>query len=262
MSNIKSGTSENFIDRLIAYVDEFDSCWKKKIIPASNCQIDEIYNLSCLRDEGLDLPKSYIQYLVNMGEDDGGLLFDNLHCASTSLSMIIKNYQEVIGYEEVDEDCDDFTNPYKFVFAYNEECSCGYYIETLNNGKQVISDYEDRSYGREYLSENFEKLVFQSAYYKYNHKKYRCSIAFTIANKEIELLNEFEKIFSDLGYTKLWISDKSQYIGETQKSSVILKKGYHFYGQISCDSEYEIMNLVKKIEKIAIIEEKSLRELN
>ena len=68
-----------------------DSCWKKKIIPASNCQIDEIYNLSCLRDEGLDLPKSYIQYLVNMGEDDGGLLFDNLHCASTSLSMIIKN---------------------------------------------------------------------------------------------------------------------------------------------------------------------------
>ena len=36
MSNIKSGTSENFIDRLIAYVDEFDSCWKKKIIPAGS----------------------------------------------------------------------------------------------------------------------------------------------------------------------------------------------------------------------------------
>ena len=72
MIEFYQGTPESVIERLCRTISNFDQSWFEKCVPASDEQIRQLKNIC--GQYGYSAPKVYLDYLMAMGENDGGLL--------------------------------------------------------------------------------------------------------------------------------------------------------------------------------------------
>ncbi len=237
------GTPDTIFERLSAYISHIDKDWINRIKPASKESIEEIRRLSRIQETGYDFPEVYLQYMKYMGEDDGEFLSYGLY-ADTGIKEIIELYKINIRCHE------DEINPYQLIFAINNEVDAEFYITMNTKGEHKITTNFDESYHIDGYSENFEKLLFQTAYDIYERRYFENGLYFG-TNRKIykETLNNLgvddifmvvDKYAKQYGFEKVWFSDKWHYIGMKEDISFMVKKDLAICGYVVGNDESEV----------------------
>lgn len=249
----EKGEVSTIFSRLLDYINSVDKEWKEKIKPTTNLKIEKLIKVSQKEETGYPLPEAYIEYLKKMGECDGDLLVSNLHLAKTDINTIYNNYKEML----IEQDPDDLIDPNMFIFAYNTECSSGYYIKTIKDGNHIIVSGEERN-KCDYFVENFEKLLFQTAYKKYESKYFNHERSFCVGQIDYEVYEkqELKNIITLLKNNVMeqeinvsWISDKNHLIMFSNEFSIGIYKEFNIYGTIYYNYEKDFKELYKNVEK-------------
>lgn len=252
----KEGSADTLYKRLKEYIIPVDLDWERKLKPAKQEDINQVYELSRIQETGYQLPISYLEYLKYMGEDDGKLLVSALHLSETNLTTILKNYEEM----ELFQDPDDMINPYEFIFAYNEECSSGYCITTVKEGKQYITSGEEERDRKKYFSENFEKLLFQTAYKKYEKEYFKHNFSFQ--TNEISVQEKYDNLqidgiiplvaqkMSKYGFERVWFSDAYNLIMENENISIGIWMDFAIYVYVLGDDKEQVKQYGNILNKI------------
>ena len=239
----KEGSAETLYSRLKEYIIPVDPDWEKKLKPAKQEDIERIYSISKMKENGYKLPASYLEYLKYMGENDGGSLSYGMY-ANTDLTTIF------LDYEEIKEEEFEWIEPNQYVFAFNLDVGVEYYITTKEDGRQVITSENDGNYKMEYYSESFEKFLFQTVYNVYERRYFEYGYYFgtnkITLDKRLDVLG-VEDIFvvvdemaRKYGFTKVWFSDDYHYIAEKDNISFCIRKELAICGYVVGDDEGEV----------------------
>lgn len=213
----EQGAIESFIDRLTSYISEVDKNWVNSIKPASRESVDQLKRTSRIEEKGHGIPTSYQKYLEYMGENDGGLLSDYI-MADTSLTMLCDYYNEELNFEP------ESINPEILVFGLSHMADQLSFDLRHNEEPVIIESVDGEIYER--LSENFEKLLFQSAFNKVEKIRFPFYAPFggsqdmlKAALKKGQTEDIFE-IVNELAerekFSKAWFSDFRHYIGHRE----------------------------------------------
>ncbi|MCT4583976.1 MAG: hypothetical protein N4A54_03540, partial [Peptostreptococcaceae bacterium] len=95
----RKGSVETIIDRLYEYINPVDPKWIKNIKPASCEDIKKLESICGLKDVGIKVPKSYLEYLKCMGESDGELL-SQMVGGNKNIKIILNLYDDIISYDK------------------------------------------------------------------------------------------------------------------------------------------------------------------
>lgn len=241
----EEGSDDTIYKRLEKYILPVDSEWSKRLKPAKQKNIDKVYSISRMEEVGYYFPKSYLEYLKYMGEDDGQFLSYGIH-ANTDLATII------LDYEGKEEDPFDSIEPNHYVFAFNTDVGVEYYITTKANGKQIITSGNDERYGMEYYSENFEKLLFQMAFdiyerryfkYQYYFGTNRITLDKTLQRLGVRIEDIFlviDEMANKYGFNKVWFSDAYHYIAMKDNFSFWLHRDMAISGYVLGNDEKQV----------------------
>lgn len=222
------GTCENMLKRLYNYINPVDSEWVKQIKPAAKEKIDKLIRVSRIREIGLNFPKSYIEFLEVMGENDGLLLSGWLR-ADTCIDRILEVYDWVEEDRKNGIEDEDFKER-KFIIAY-DDISEERYIKIFEDGShKLISGYEE-IYKLGFLYDDFEKMIFFSAFEKYEKKYFLCQEKFLIEEKIYEdklkiteILDLLENFAIIKGFKKIWFSDSRHLVLAKKDITLYLKQ--------------------------------------
>lgn len=258
-----TGTADTIFERLEAYISGVDKEWKDNIEAANEDEIEALYNYSFVKQAGITFPDAYITYLKYMGKYDGGLLRSGLYNSSPHIDDILFYYKTWGEYDDSEEGFEEdfeFTNPYKFVFAYNDECDYGYYIYTKDNNEQVICSGDEARNGLPYYAENFEKLLFQNAflryerkYFPYEHEISASIMQYSVYLEKYENTNIFEnidKLLKRYNLNKVWFYDECHYIVANSSMSVMIRRDRIISGFITGEDETEVREIGLLIENM------------
>ncbi len=169
MIEFYQGTPESVIERLCRTISNFDQSWFEKCVPASDEHIRQLKNIC--GQYGYSAPKVYLDYLMAMGENDGGLLereWDGymepgVHC-------ILEQFAEE------DSDAREHLRQGLLLFSYHWTDSHCYLNVSKAEDNPVIIDREKR-----YFAGSFEKYLFQKAFDIYQEKfEYQSSVGTSI----------------------------------------------------------------------------------
>jgi len=194
------------------YISQFDEDLIRIIKPASRNQIFRLKELLIFGENyKFELPKPYEVFLENMGANDGGLLSD-VHCVTYKVEEMIEHNE---SYRQNPSD------PNKEIYlTILQSFYSGEDFAFNFRGKQpenVIMT--DRVSYIDLVSENFEKLLFQTAFYRYQESvfsKYFTSSCMSIKDKtqRFDLEDVFEIVLEtattvakNYRLSKAWFSD-------------------------------------------------------
>lgn len=205
------GDNTDLFTRLSEYINAFDSTWMKKIKPASREQIARLADVSQLKKWGKTFPEPYFVFLENMGTQDGGLLSETLG-GTADIEEIIDLYNDF--QHSVPQ---IFEAPYLIFFHQDTDPE----LSICLIGKDSDSILEtDCGEVLKKAFDNFEKLLFQSAYGRF--ERFRHMIHFggspnnyknaVRMNKTGDMAAEMDKIAEKYHLMKAWFSDFSHYI--------------------------------------------------
>lgn len=219
------GDNSNLFERLSYYISNIDKDWINRIQPASEEEISLLKKLSRIEESGFDIPESYKIFLKYMGKDDGGA-FSGPILRDISINDIIDLYKDI--HDNYPEEL----NPNYLAFATTDVGEQISFDLTQQNELNIIKTYEGEF--TEFFSESFEKLLFQSAFIKYERKYYSKSIAFggsknmlNLALSEHKTKDIFEVVdcyAKKFGFEKAWFSDKRQYFGIREDTTFYVYK--------------------------------------
>lgn len=181
-----------------------------------------------------------------MGKRDGGLLSE--WCGGiTAIDQLIELYPQL--------NIDDPIN--SFLFGINDLYSTEYYITFTASGKHFITSNFDEDYNTDGLAENFEKLLFQIAFEKYEQKYFKEVFHFRNGRKEYEAsglnhvtndrFSEVTRCADRFLLKKVWFSDKWHYIACNNDCTMYVKVNYAVEGFIAGKSKADIEQIGNEI---------------
>lgn len=228
------GNNFDLFERLSSYIWRIDREWISHIKPARPESVDLLRKLSGLEELGLDFPEAYKVFLKHMGEDDGGTLGKSL-LGETSIDYIIDLYKDIYKYEP------DTLNPQYLAFVSTHfGGQISFDFAQPDNPNIVMASDGEFCY---FYSENFEKLLFQYAFYQYEELYYPNSISFggspnmlksALASHQTEdILNVVDKLAKENGFEKAWFSDKRHYVGIRDDATFFICKDKTVVGNIN-----------------------------
>ncbi|MGK5507073.1 SMI1/KNR4 family protein [Brevibacillus formosus] len=219
-----TGDYTNLFERLSKYISRFDEKWVNEIEPAKKESIDTLKNLTQINNYNYHYPKEYEIYLNYMGQDDKGLLKTQLP-GYASISEIIDSYEAI--HEEAPDTLSD-----KYIHFFQKELFDGQlsFDFTQTDNPQIVMTDEDSQFVS-YFADNFEKLLFQCAFSKYESLNYDKCIRFTGSpnmlkeaiqrHNESDVLSIIDKFSKTYDFQRAWFSDLTHHIG--------FKDGISFY---------------------------------
>lgn len=245
----RAGTDDDLFCRLAEYITMFNKGWINKIKPASKEQIFELKKV--LRLEEIykqELPKSYEIFLSTMGNNDGGLLSGS-YVGSTDIESIIELNRDFHEFPEPNEGaCFPFIagTVQQYAFDFN-----GKHLENV-----VMTDCAKVVCVK---SENFEKFLFQSAYFQFERYTFHRLFVATSNNiktktQRADLGDVFEVVLAVAGNVtekhglkKVWFSDFNNYIalgdGISFRIQRVDKKGAA-YGSVSGNNQETVEDIL------------------
>jgi hypothetical protein len=195
-----------------------------------------------------------------MGESDGELL-SQMVGGNKNIKIILNLYDDIISYDKDDDilycESDDIElNPYKLYIALTV-LDVEYYFKFNNDSTYIITCDYDESYKIPPISNNFEKLLFISAYKNYENKYYENELIYTSTpenyQKQLKKLG-VDDIFTVLdsyliknNFNKAWFSDKYNLIAYKENISFVLYKSDILYGQIYGNNELKMKKIAEEL---------------
>jgi hypothetical protein len=248
MKNTKipqEGNETTIFNRLLRFIEPVDAEWSHRIKPASEELILELYDRLGMKDLGLELPQSFIEFSKYAGESDGGLLLNTLR-GEFSISNLITRVNNRRPH------------PYLFVFLY-DELEMEYSIDLSKEHYQKIFYDSDTE-----VCSSFEKLLFQCAVDLYEKEYYQYQVQFGssidsfsrsyLGLNQIELYQFMDRLCERYGLQKVWLSDEFYYFVYSEELSIVLDKRGGICGTIFSEKKnlIEIFEdeLIKKIGAI------------
>ena len=211
MERFLMGDSESVIERLCATMHAIDNEWSEKIKPATKEQIQRLKDLIDFSENGIQIPKVYMDFLERMGQDDGGLLENEWDGFSEVNIDAIIDYYDCVYDEEFDYDA-------KSLLLFSSHWSEAYlYLDMSKGDNPPVYESE------KLFADTFEKYLFHMAF-KYKYKKeYRNSDNWlTFSRKQMddmlkkqttfdgtmsEGIDYISQIMNSLSFEKVWFSD-------------------------------------------------------
>lgn len=245
----KEGSPETVFSRLSEYINQVDKKWINKIKPASSKDLKKLKEICNIKNIGTEIPKTYFEYISNMGVFDGGLL----------LNMIYADYS-IYDAIELNEDTldDNDINFYKFYIGISE-ADVEYYLKFNIDGSYVITCDYDECHNISPYSNDFEKFLFLSAYLhneeKYLSEKFDIYINFEKDNKNLNIDNILKsdtllKYITENNFEKFWFSDDYNFVAYKKQISFILSKRDNIVGSIYGTDKLEIQKISRELHKI------------
>ncbi|MED1948095.1 MULTISPECIES: SMI1/KNR4 family protein [Brevibacillus] len=241
------GDYTNLFERLSKYISRFDEKWVNEIEPAKKESIDTLKNLTQISKYNYHFPKEYEIYLHYMGQDDKGLLKTQLP-GYASISEIIDSYEAI--HEEAPDTLSD-----KYIHFFQKELFDGQlsFDFTQTDNTQIVITNEDSQFVS-YFADNFEKLLFQCAFSKYERLNYDKCIIFAGSpnmlkeaiqrHNESDVLSIIDKFSKTYDFQRAWFSDLTHYIGfKDGISFYIERRNNALCGFIAGDLDKQIDNI-------------------
>lgn len=241
-------SSEKIFRELYNYIDKFDKSWKERIKPASNSSIESLKSVAEIQKWCSDFPESYRIFLETMGENDGGLLSKSL-IGTSNIMKIIELYEEFHKfYPNV------FDVPY-FTF-FQKEMGEELAFDLSAVGKSNILE-TDCGEVINVCSENFEKLLFQSAFHGFERFNTYIEVSGSLneLKKKIcnlengEMFDIMEEIVVQCGLKKVWFSDKNHYIATGAETGLYMEREIGMYGFVTSNNTKLAKKLAKELTK-------------
>lgn len=237
--------NKNMMEELFKYINPVDDKWAKKIEPASKDKIESLIKLSRINEASLKFPKAYMEFLGVMGKNDGELLSGWLK-ADTSIDKILEVYNWIEEDSQNGIDDGNFIER-KFIIAY-DDISEERYMQIFKDGSnKIISGYEEM-YKLGFIYDDFEKMIFFSAFEKYEKKYFSYEEKFHI-EEEIQLdinliFPMIERFAKNRGFEKVWFSDKRHLILVKSNMTMHLIRGMVINGRILGNDKKELIRLI------------------
>lgn len=203
---------KNLFQDLIQYMNFIEEGWDEKLKPAGEEKIKKLIEVSEIGHTVYHLPKTYIDYLKIMGDEDGGLL-NNMFYGHYDIDYLIHCYDDYWENEE---------NEFAFWWC-DIEPEPGYYIKFIQDNNYVI-DLGENGIRCRYI-ESFEKFLYRMAFEKFMRSSYYVNSEFNLSylnnipNNE-EVFSLAQEILEKNNYKRVWFSDKWTYIGIKGESIV------------------------------------------
>ncbi len=242
----QKGNEDTIFRRLREFIEPVDVEWIKKIKPASEELIWKFYDMLGMKDLGLELPKSFIEFAKCAGESDGGLLLNTLR-GEFSISKLISRVNK------------NHLHPYKFVFLY-DELEMEYSIDlSKENYQRIFYEFDSE------VCSSFEKLIFQCAVDLYEKEYYKYEVQFGssidsfeqsyLGLNQIDLFVFMDQLCDKYGLQKVWLSDEFYYLAYSEDISIVLDKRNGICGTILSEKkefieifENELINKIGAIK--------------
>ena len=245
------GNNSNLFERLSTYISKVDKDWVNKIKSAKKESIDLLKKLSQIEKVTSDFPEVYKIFLEHMGENDEELMRAQ-YPGPSSIKELLWLYEWINKYAQ------ERLNPYYLHFC-RTDLVCGELSFDLGsdiNNPRIIETDEGKYVG--FFAENFEKLLFQNAFLKYEklyHNKYirfagsKNMLDKALESYEVTDIFEIVKEFSiDNNCEKAWFSDQRHFIcANNELSFFVLKQDQSVAGFIAGDDNEYISDLAKTI---------------
>lgn len=211
MKRFLQGDSENVIERLFATMSAIDSEWAMKIKPATQEQIQRLKDLIGFSQNGIEIPKVYLDFLEKMGQDDGGLLENEWDGFSEANIDAIIDY-----YDCVSEDAFEFA-PKEFLLFLSHWSEAYLYLDMSKGDNPPVYNY------KELFADTFENYLFHMAFRYMYKKEYHISdnwLSFsqkqmddmlkkktTFNGTMAERMDYISQIMNSLSFERVWFSD-------------------------------------------------------
>lgn len=232
----------SLIERLNEYIGKVDSKWINSLKGACKEDIELLIKYSGLKDFGLELPDSFMEFIECAGEGDGGLISDVLN-GDFSIKELVETNKEV--YEMSPET----SHPLEFEFLY-DELGMPYIIKLENNN---AIEYEDTCY----ISSSFEKMLFQCAIRKYEKMFYDRKICFGSSIKSFEesrtmrkddtIISIMDEMIKEYDLQCAWFNDEYFFYAHNNDFSIILLKRVAIAGQLMGNNISQMENFLKQL---------------
>ena len=238
------GDTSDLFERLSCYITLIDNDWFNRIEPASGESINLLKKLSNIDKIDRDLPKAYSIFLNYMGEHDGGILEKTL-LGDASISSIIDYYEQTHKYEP------ETINPECLVF-FSPHMTDSISIDLRHSKNEVIM-YSSEGEFDYFCAENFEKLLFQCAFIRYERLFFSEMLSFggstnmmkAALNKHqtSDILKVVDIFAKENNFQKCWFSDKSHYFGIRDNVTFFVNIDYNGAAVMGMFAdEYEVIN--------------------
>ena len=215
MTEFYEGELDTLMERLCNSISSFDKIWVKRLIPATEEQIQQLQDI--LAEYHYTIPAAYLYFLRKMGQDDGDLLERELDGCEADIDTVLELQDE----KDLEKGL--------LKFCYSSEYFIGFYMKLSSMDDNpvitypVITDIEEKN------AESFEKYLFQRAFHMYqrsflhstfnsssvcNEKKDKeecrtCPHQFITAKERMDLVVQTAK---SCGIKKAWFSDQTHFI--------------------------------------------------
>jgi len=237
----KAGGLNDFWDRLSAYVSAYDKSWLTRIQPIYPHKMKYLEDLLLNTAKINEIPVFYKIFLEHLGNNDGKLIFWN---EPGSVGRIFAEngmlFSEKEKYHADDDDEHHFSDEYDEYDPNDDPNRIPKLLEISCDDYNYIYDCLDLSMEEpnvvdecgQFISENFEKYIFQSIFCHYFIKYksmpfiihitqsgscYKEALAELKINCMFEFVDQFAK---DNSFAKIWFSDKAHC--EKMKASLYL----------------------------------------
>lgn len=228
---------------LSSYINQFNKEWIKEIKPASNASIELLKIVSEMQKWREEFPKPYYMFLETMGNNDGGLLSSSL-IGTANIMEVIDLYEEFHKFSP-----EVFDTPYLSFF----QREMGGELSFDLSGKYAKNILETDS-GEVFRlnSESFEKLLFQSAFNKFERFDNYIEFSSTLSqlkksicvHEKKDLFESMDIIAKNYRLEKMWFSDEKHYIAMGLDTSFCVQKVEGTIGFATSENEKLIKELV------------------
>jgi hypothetical protein len=228
--------NNDVIQNLIQYISAFDTDFAKKIQGATESEIENLENLT-----KIILPSSYRSFLRNMGKNSEKVRFSE---GVSNIEGIISYYVE---YEKEMKDWeDDFKFPQNCIFISVGNVVGETSIDCNSENLRVVStEWGDI---KEVVSENFDKFLFQIAFWNYHKPIFKYERSLTLNSNVEQNLEKMKEIALRIGFKEKWFSDDEMFFGEHEKAFIRLqqnKMGNKLSINVFADAQELITDIVR-----------------
>jgi hypothetical protein len=235
------GSSQDFVERLTAYVTVVDAGWVARTQAASDAQIQTYMELSGFTALGLPLPELYKEFLLNFGENEAGLLESETLKVRFSLSKICHFYKTFAPENfEPDPDIPDFQpeqlEPQLPVIGL-------YYVTgdqmslDMRSGYKPDPEVRFTSSGEDIgaISKSFEALVFQRAFRYHEERRLPQRAVWSAsgqsvkkalaASNQTDAFAAIAELAKRESLAEAWFNDALHFYGVRSDAALLVQKG-------------------------------------
>lgn len=245
----KKGDIKTLYERLMQYVSQYDVEWESRIEGVSEEELQFLLNTQKCHEKVFQYPEDYIIYLRKMGKNDDGLI-QNMFWGNVSGNFDFINAN--LQWLNKEEWYMKKTN--MMLFASDEEVGVMYFMYLSAQDKYVIGCEPSADTDEvEQVSSTVEKMLFQSAFKKYERYNYSY-IRHLLGTKEDKNVDKlFEKvrnICEKYDLIQCWISDDANFYFRGEKCALWINTFDMIEGDIFSIDESMINDILADIAKI------------